>query len=49
MEMDFVLDQEDVKVTVVEEIKAEITNDYSELSFEDYATQDESEIEWDNL
>lgn len=50
MEKEFLLDQEDVLVTAVEEIKEEIVGlDYSEVSDEDYTTADENEIDWSAL
>lgn len=49
MEQEFNFDQEDVKVTVVEEIKKEEIIDYSDLSQDDFTTTDENEIDWSTL
>ena len=49
MEKEFNFDQEDVKVTVVEEdLPEELVEDY-QLNENDYASTDESEIDWSTL
>lgn len=50
MEKEINLDQEDVLVTVVEEVAEEINKiDYSGISEEEFTTIDESEIDWSIL
>ena len=49
MEQEFNFDQEDVKVTVIEEVKEDEGVDYSGFSEDDFATTDESEIDWSTL
>lgn len=49
MEQEFNFDQEDVKVTVVEESEETEEVDYSDFSEDDFATVDESEIDWSTL
>lgn len=49
MEQEFNFDQEDVKVTVIEDIEEAEIADYSDFSEQDFATTDESEIDWSTL
>ena len=49
MEQEFNFDQEDVKVTIVEEVEETEEPDYLDFSEDDFATVDESEIDWSTL
>lgn len=49
MEQEFNFDQEDVKVTVVEEVEETEEAGFSDFSKDDFATADESEIDWSIL
>ena len=49
MEQEFTFDQEDVKVTIIEEVEETEEPDYSDFSEDDFATVDESEIDWSTL
>lgn len=47
---EFVIDQEDVQIIVVDDITEEVEEiDYSVFSDDDFASVDESEIDWSNL
>ena len=49
MDKEFNFDQEDVKVTVVEDIEDTEDADYSDLSDDDFATTEEDGIDWSTL